>query len=174
MDWIGPPCTPPPPPPETSLTGIFLFSRISWVRKKNLTETNIGMNFMLAPFFHRYLPDDVSHYIDSVYSQSTASTLMAWGIKSYIAITWPDAPFIVTRDQTPPLLWHVTCDQTPPLLWHVTCDQTPPLLWHVTRDQTPPLLWHVTRDQTPPLLWHVTRRPLYCDIVTRDQTPPTH
>ena len=26
------------PPPETSLTGIFLFSRVSWIRKKMLTE----------------------------------------------------------------------------------------------------------------------------------------
>ena len=28
----------PPPPPETSLTGKFLFSRVSWIRKKTLTQ----------------------------------------------------------------------------------------------------------------------------------------
>ena len=55
--WAGYAHRAPPPPPETSLTGIFLFSRVSWIRKKMLTE--IGMNFMLTPFFHRDPPDDI-------------------------------------------------------------------------------------------------------------------
>ena len=36
--WAGYAHRAPPPPPETSLTGIFLFSRVSWIRKKMLTE----------------------------------------------------------------------------------------------------------------------------------------
>ena len=39
---------------DASFTGMCLFSRVSWIRKKDVNRKDIGTNFMLTPFFHRY------------------------------------------------------------------------------------------------------------------------
>ena len=58
VGWICPPCTPPPPQEPRSLV-YFCSLESPGSEKKMLTETNIGLNFMLTPFFHRYPPDDI-------------------------------------------------------------------------------------------------------------------
>ena len=50
------------PPPQEPPHWYILFIRVSWIRKKDVNRKNIGMNFILTPFFHRYPPDDICVY----------------------------------------------------------------------------------------------------------------
>ena len=42
---------------DALFTVIFVFIGVPCIRKKLITEQNIGMNYMLTPLVHRYPPD---------------------------------------------------------------------------------------------------------------------